>query len=203
MRTNQTLHEKSGTDFNPKSATVAFASFAIICMAVLFALTVSGVVEIEGLLSMEQPLKQLWLIGIATVALLLFGCLLTQVTPAHMIDETNKGYQDLSVGTLVLFLLAASLFEELLFRGILQNLLLVYSGNEGIAVAISTLLFLSIHVQYFKKPLMLLNITLPSVAFGWLYALTHNLMVPISVHFFMNLGMTLMFKYNLVQLKLK
>ncbi|WP_349294150.1 CPBP family intramembrane glutamic endopeptidase [Lysinibacillus sp. Bpr_S20] len=69
------------------------------------------------------------------------------------------------------------------------------------AIIITTLLFLGMHTQYFKKPIMLINITIPSVIFGWIYFDTNNILVPFLVHFLMNIGMTLLFKYNLISVK--
>lgn len=63
------------------------------------------------------------------------------------------------------------------------------------------MLFVGMHVQYYSKPLMLLNITIPSLVFGWIYVQTHNLLVPILVHFLMNLGITLLFKYKVIQMR--
>nr|WP_233191062.1 CPBP family glutamic-type intramembrane protease [Sporosarcina sp. P20a] len=45
---------------------------------------------------------------------------------------------------------------------------------------------------------MLLNICIPSLVFGWLYFKTNNILVPVFVHFIMNTGMTILFKYKLL-----
>ncbi|MGE7997460.1 CPBP family glutamic-type intramembrane protease [Lysinibacillus sp. NPDC093190] len=42
-----------------------------------------------------------------------------------------------------------------MFRGIIQNLLLVFLEHQWTAIIITTLLFLGMHTQYFKKPIML------------------------------------------------
>jgi uncharacterized protein len=94
-----------------------------------------------------------------------------------------------------------ALFEELLFRGIIQNLLFIFIENQWIANITTTLLFLGFHTQYFKKPIMLLNITVPSLTFGWIYFESNNISVPFVVHLLMNFGMTLLFKYNLIRVK--
>ncbi|MEQ6353290.1 CPBP family glutamic-type intramembrane protease [Lysinibacillus sp. M3] len=48
---------------------------------------------------------------------------------------------------------------------------------------------------------MLINIAIPSLIFGWIYFETNNILAPFLVHFLMNLGMTLLFKYNLIHMK--
>jgi len=124
--------------------------------------------------------------------LLAFGILLTVVTPSRLIDETNKTYRNFSLPMTATFMFAGALFEELLFRAIIQNMLLVLTGSALIAILITAALFAAIHVQNFKKPLMLLNITVPELVFGWSHAATANLLVPLAVHFLVNPGMTLL-----------
>ncbi|WP_369823873.1 type II CAAX prenyl endopeptidase Rce1 family protein [Sporosarcina sp. P34] len=43
--------------------------------------------------------------------------------------------------------------------------------------------------------------SIPSVVFGSIYFKTNNLLVPIFVHFIMNIGMTFLFKYKLIRFK--
>ncbi|WP_339218404.1 CPBP family intramembrane glutamic endopeptidase [Paenibacillus sp. FSL H8-0332] len=141
------------------------------------------------------------LISAAVIFALVIYDVLTLLTPASYIDETNKSYQNYSLAAIVCFTLAGALFEELLFRGIIQNVLNLYLPQPWLAIGITTVLFVGMHVQYYSKPLMLLNITIPSLVFGWIYVQTHNLLVPILVHFLMNLGITLLFKYKVIQMR--
>jgi len=82
----------------------------------------------------------------------------------------------------------AALFEEMYFRGIIQNSLLLFLNEQWIAIIITTLLLLGMHTQYFKKPIMLINIFVTSLIFGWIYFETNNILAPFLVHFLMNLG---------------
>ncbi|MEK5031611.1 CPBP family intramembrane glutamic endopeptidase [Paenibacillus sp. FSL R7-0302] len=188
-------------EFNPKDAVLVFYAFALISAAVIFALVIYRVLTLQDLLSFEHPLKMVLYVVFPTISLLLFGVILTLLTPASYIDETNKSYQNYSLAAIVSFTLAGALFEELLFRGIIQNVLNLYLSQPWLAIGITTVLFAGMHVQYYSKPLMLLNITIPSLVFGWVYVQTHNLLVPILVHFFMNLGITLLFKYKIIQMR--
>ncbi|MNB88662.1 CAAX amino terminal protease self- immunity [compost metagenome] len=184
-----------------KEATLVFSSFSFICAAVLFALTVYDVITLQDLLSFAGPSTIVWGTITSSLGLLLFGIILTLITPAKNIDDTNKSYQNHTLPVILAFMLAGALFEELLFRGIVQNLLFVYTGNQWAAIIITALLFVGIHVQYYKKPLMLINIAVPGLVFGWVYAQTGNLLVPFVAHFVMNAGITLLFKYNVIRLK--
>ncbi|MEK3878354.1 CPBP family intramembrane glutamic endopeptidase [Paenibacillus sp. FSL M7-0420] len=188
-------------EFNPKDAVLVFFAFALISAAVIFALVIYRVLTLQDLLSFEHPLKMVLYVVFPTISLLLFGIILTLLTPASYIDETNKSYQNYSLAAIVSFTLAGALFEELLFRGIIQNVLNLYLPQPWLAIGITTVLFVGMHVQYYTKPLMLLNITIPSLVFGWVYVQTDNLLVPILVHFFMNLGITLLFKYKVIQMR--
>ncbi|WP_338539750.1 CPBP family intramembrane glutamic endopeptidase [Paenibacillus tundrae] len=141
------------------------------------------------------------IIVFSTIGLLLFGVILSLYIPAKYIDDTNKSYPDSSIPTLLLFMFVGALFEEMLFRGIVQNVLYLFIESNWIAILTTTLLFIGFHIQYFKKPIMLINITIPSLVFGWIYTETNNLAVPVLVHFLMNVGITLLFKYNIIRLE--
>ncbi|MGE7689959.1 CPBP family intramembrane glutamic endopeptidase [Lysinibacillus sp. NPDC097214] len=193
--------KKTKKDFSSKDAVFVFSSFTFICVAVIFALIVYDVFTIHKFLSFDQPFRIVLSIVLSSFGLLLFGVILTMYIPSNYMDETNKSYQNYSLLAISSFMFIAALFEELLFRGIIQNLLLVFIEHKWAAIIITTLLFLGFHIQYFKKPIMLLNIAIPSLIFGWIYFETNNIIVPFLAHFLMNLGMTLLFKYNLISLK--
>ncbi|CCF17058.1 CAAX amino terminal protease family protein [Brevibacillus laterosporus GI-9] len=193
--------KKTKKDFNPKDAVFVFSSFTFICVAIIFILIVYDVLTIHNFLSFEKPIRMIMHICSASFALLLFGVILTLYIPSKYIDDTNKSYQNYSLLPIFVFMLLGALFEELLFRGIIQNLLFIFIENQWIGIIATTLFFLGFHTQYFKKPIMLINISIPSFTFGWLYFETNNILVPFVVHFLMNLGITLLFKYNLIRVK--
>ncbi|MCU5556695.1 CPBP family intramembrane metalloprotease [Bacillus cereus] len=188
-------------DFSPKDAALVFSSFIFVCVAVVFALIVYDVFTIQNLLSFDKPLAMTISVVTASIGLLLFGVILTLYIPSKYIDDTNKGYQNYSLLGIFAFMFTGALFEEILFRGIIQNLIYIFIENQWIAIITTTLLFIGIHIQYFKKPIMLINIIVPSLTFGWIYFETNNIIVPFLVHFLMNLGITLLFKYNLISIK--
>ena len=188
-------------DFNPKDAILVFTSFTFICAAIIFAFLVYDVLTIQDFLSFDEPVKMVTNIIISLIGLLLFGVILTIGIPSKYIDDTNKSFQNMSLSTIFVFLFIGALFEELFFRGIIQNSIYIFTGNRWIAIITATLLFVAFHVRYFKKPIMLINITVPGLVFGWIYFETNNLLVPFLVHFLMNLGITLLLKYNIIRLK--
>ena len=188
-------------DFSLKDAVFVFSSFTFVCVAVVFALIVYDVLTIQKFLSFDKPLAMAIYVVAASIGLLLFGVFLTLCIPSKYIDDTNKEYQNYSLLVIISLMFLGALFEELLFRGIIQNLIYVFIENHWIAIIITTLLFIGIHIQYFKKPIMLINIIVPSLTLGWIYFETNNIFVPFIVHFLMNFGITLLFKYNLISVK--
>jgi uncharacterized protein len=72
----------------------------------------------------------------------------------------------------------AGIGEELIFRGILQNLFLKKFNNHHTAIWLSAAIFSAIHFQFFGfLPRMLLG-----AMFGYLYVWTGNLWLPIIAH---------------------
>lgn len=84
----------------------------------------------------------------------------------------------------------AGISEELLFRGVLQNITLRAFGNPHIAIWFAAFVFSFIHFQFYGFfPRMLLG-----ALFGYLYYWTKNIWVPIFAHF-VNNGFTLLMAY--------
>ena len=91
---------------------------------------------------------------------------------------------------LVVVALIPALGEELLFRGLLQNLLRRISANPHLAIWVSAALFSAIHLQFYGFfPRMLLG-----ALFGYLYHWSGKLSYAILGHFFHN-GLALVFAY--------
>jgi len=197
---NQSQTKNTKKDFKTKDAIIVFTSFALVCAAIIIVLIVYDVFTIQKFLSFNDPTIMLIGVAAASSGLIVFGIILTVFIPSIYIDDTNKSYQNDSLLGIVVFMFLAALFEELLFRGIIQNVLFVFIEQQWTAIIIATLLFLAFHTQYFKKPVMLLNISVPSLVFGWIYVETSNILAPFFVHFTMNVVMTLLFKYKLLSI---
>ncbi|MED4284975.1 CPBP family intramembrane metalloprotease [Priestia megaterium] len=198
---NQAQTKNSEKDFKTKDAIIVFTSFALVCAAIIIVLMAYDVFTTHNFLSFKDPVVILIEVAAASSGVILFGIILTVFIPSTYIDDTNKSYQNNSLLSIVVFMFLAALFEELLFRGIIQNVLSVFIEQQWTAIIITTLLFLGFHTQYFKKPVMLLNISVPSLVFGWIYVETSNILAPFFVHFVMNIVMTLLFKYKLLSIK--
>lgn len=80
--------------------------------------------------------------------------------------------------------------EELLFRGLLQNLFLKIGKNPHVAIWIAAFLFGALHFQFYGiVPRVLLG-----ALFGYLYLWSGNLLIPMFAHFINN-GLSLLFLY--------
>ena len=91
---------------------------------------------------------------------------------------------------MVVVAVLAGISEELLFRGVLQNITLRASGNPHVAIWFAAFVFSFIHFQFYGfVPRMLLG-----ALFGYLYYWTKNIWIPIFAHF-VNNGFTLLMAY--------
>ncbi|MCS6969207.1 MAG: CPBP family intramembrane glutamic endopeptidase [Cytophagales bacterium] len=83
--------------------------------------------------------------------------------------------------------------EEWLFRGFLQQRLAQLTGNQHVAIWIAAILFSAFHLQFYGfVPRAILG-----VVFGYLFALSGNLAVPMLAHFFNNAyTVSLMYAYK-------
>lgn len=93
--------------------------------------------------------------------------------------------QKFSLWELALIFAMSSVSEELLFRGVLQNLL---------GFRIATLLFVVIHVRYLKRALLLLVTFILACVLGGVYLQSGSLWVVILCHFLLNMGVITMLK---------
>ncbi|MBC7922901.1 MAG: CPBP family intramembrane metalloprotease [Ferruginibacter sp.] len=95
----------------------------------------------------------------------------------------------LLIGLLVIAVIPA-VGEELVFRGLLQKKLQAVVRNPHVAIWTTAILFSAIHTQFYGfLPRMLLG-----ALFGYLYAWSGNLWLPIAAHFTNNaLGVLLAF----------
>jgi uncharacterized protein len=101
----------------------------------------------------------------------------------RLAELTKAFLADTSVGGLVLNLfviaLMAAISEELLFRGVIQEVFVRATKNVHAAVWITAILFSVIHLQFFGFfPRMMLGALL-----GYLFVWSRSLWVPILAHF--------------------
>ncbi len=102
---------------------------------------------------------------------------------------TFQGPGQLAVAVLVIAVIPA-IGEEVLFRGVLQRILVRGTGNVYVGIWLTAIVFSAIHVQFYGfVPRVLLG-----AIFGYLYVWSGNLWVPIWAHFINN-GFTVLMVY--------
>jgi uncharacterized protein len=95
---------------------------------------------------------------------------------------------ELGVGIVVIGIIPA-IGEELLFRGLIQNLCYKLTSHTHLAVGISAFVFSAIHFQFYGfLPRFLLG-----ALFGYIYCWTKDLLFPMVAHFFNNTCVLIMF----------
>lgn len=107
----------------------------------------------------------------------------------YLTDFENVG--EFLMGILVIGVLAG-IGEEVLFRGVLQPKLQLFTGNAHIAIWLSAFIFSAIHFQFYGFfPRMMLG-----AVFGYLYLYSGSLVYPILGHILNNTFTVLMVYLN-------
>ena len=110
-----------------------------------------------------------------------------KVLTEYLTEFESTGYFILAIFVIAVI---PAIGEELLFRGLLQNILKRIFKNYHVAIWIAAFLFSAIHFQFYGFiPRILLG-----ALFGYLYVWTGNLLIPIVAHF-LNNGISLFALY--------
>ena len=117
-----------------------------------------------------------------------------QLTEAFL-AMNNMG--DLLINLFLIALIPA-IGEDLLFRGVLQQLFTKWTGKIHLAIFISAFLFSAIHMQFFGfLPRFVLGLVL-----GYMFYWSKNLWLPILAHFTNN-ALAIIFTYQFVADKIQ
>jgi uncharacterized protein len=161
----------------------------------------------------EVELPVFFLVALLVIIFMGFDALIIEWNQGVVFPESLKGIEkwmkesEESAGELTKFLtdfktpsqlivamvvvaVLAGISEELIFRGVLQNITLRAFGNPHVAIWFAAFTFSFIHLQFYGFfPRMLLG-----ALFGYLYYWTKNIWVPMFAHF-VNNGFTLLMAY--------
>ncbi|OHD12878.1 MAG: hypothetical protein A2Y34_13115 [Spirochaetes bacterium GWC1_27_15] len=86
--------------------------------------------------------------------------------------------------------------EEFLFRGLIQKNLSKKYGNTK-AIIITSIMFALFHLN----PTVILSIFLLSLMLGYVYSKTNKIIYPIILHFFNNIIVVIIIRYNTFEIK--
>lgn len=121
-----------------------------------------------------------------------FKVLEDQYTEQVKVISSIKGFPDY-IASIVLMAMLPALFEEMLFRGGVQNLMFRQTKNLWVTVIITSIIFSAIHMSFYGfLPRMMLGIVL-----GLLYQWTGSLWLAVLGHFLNNaIGVTQIYWYQ-------
>jgi membrane protease YdiL (CAAX protease family) len=98
-----------------------------------------------------------------------------------LVIANMKTVQDYLISLVVIALLPA-LFEEMLFRGSLQPIMISLTKNAFIGILITSIFFSAIHMSYYGfLPRLALGLMI-----GYVYYFSKNLWLPVATHFLYN-----------------
>lgn len=143
--------------------------------------------EFTGLLMSEISGYDVILLFPALAISLAILMAFTKLVPMkYMYDENVRILTDsFSLRFLALYFVPNAFYEELIFRGALQPV---------IGLLPAAILFTVVHVSYWKRPVMMLEVLLQALVLGVLYEVTGSLWITTAVHMAYNTIETWMIK---------
>lgn len=112
------------------------------------------------------------------------------VFPKEYYDDggvNERIFTNRSIPQILFLTLLIAVSEELLFRGVIQTVF---------GFVFASIVFSLMHVRYLLKPLLMILLVFISLTIGYLYEVTSNLLVTITLHFTVDflLGMIIYLK---------
>jgi membrane protease YdiL (CAAX protease family) len=143
---------------------------------------INFLVEINSHLKLPEALANIesWMVDKENIA--------EKLTKEFLTTTNLKGF---FINLFIIAILPA-IGEELLFRGVLQRLLIDFFRSKHIGVIIGAIIFSAFHLQFFGfLPRMILGLYL-----GYILLWSKNLWVPIIVHFTNNASAVIYYYYK-------
>lgn len=139
-------------------------------------------------LFMWNDLRILTIGGGAGIGVVLLDFILMKWLPRHFYDDgglNERLFQNKSVMQVFVIAAMVAISEEILFRGVIQT---------HFGLVFTSILFALIHYRYLFNPFLFLNITLLSFLICYIYDVTGNLLVTITMHFLIDFILGLIIK---------
>ena len=153
-------------------------------------------ISLQTIFTLNLSLPNFIVLGLGSSALLLLQLLFHKYLPQEkLFDEINSILlEKFPLPVLALIFFGSAIVEELLFRGIVQNILGIW---------LASLLFSLIHVRYLKKIYILIEVYLMGLILGFSYHLTLSLWIPILSHFTINFVTAFLIKKGYIKMENK
>ncbi|WP_188206041.1 CPBP family intramembrane glutamic endopeptidase [Alkalibacillus aidingensis] len=132
----------------------------------------------DFLILWQFDFAQIWYYGVVPgIIIVVIDIILIQFLPKQYYDDggiNERLFKSISIPHIFIIALVIAISEEVLFRGVIHT----FAG-----LIIASLIFALIHFRYLNKMVLLVSVLLLSFVIGYMYELTHNLLVPITAHF--------------------
>ena len=145
-----------------------------------------------GLLTSEiNPADFLWC-ALAIACSLVLVLLFMKVVPREMVVDENvrELARTYSVKFMFFYFIPNAFYEELIFRGALQPV---------IGLIPAALLFTAVHVSYYKKPALLIDVFIQGILLGLLFHLTGSVWITTIAHTIVNTMQMWMIKKGIIK----
>ena len=137
-----------------------------------------------------QPIQILYYGVIPGLIIVMVDIFLIEIFPKRYLDDggiNKKIFKNRSISDIFILTVVIAICEEALFRGVIQT---------TIGFIPASILFAFVHIRYLKKPVLFISILLMSFYIGYLFEITGNLYVTMTVHFIVNFLLGLMIRYG-------
>lgn len=136
-------------------------------------------------------LKEITYYGIIPgLIIVIIDVILMKKLPKRYLDDggiNERVFQNRSIADIFFLALIIAISEELLFRGVIQT---------TFGYFIASIIFALVHFRYLKKPVLFISVFLLSFYIGFLFEITGNLLVTITMHFTIDFLLGLMIKFQ-------
>src|SRR5690625_12681 len=137
-----------------------------------------------------EPIQILYYGVIPGLIIVMVDILLMEVFPKRYLDDGGMNeivFKNRTIADIFVLTLVIAISEEALFRGVIQT---------TIGFIPASILFALVHIRYLKKPVLFISVLLMSFYIGYLFEITGNLYVTMTVHFIVNFLLGLMIRYG-------
>src|SRR5690625_3686701 len=122
--------------------------------------------------------------------IVIIDLVLMKILPKRYLDDggiNERVFQNRSVPDIFLLALTIAIAEELLFRGVIQTTFGYFTAS---------IIFALVHFRYLKKPVLFISVLLLSFYIGFLFKITGNLLVTITMHFIIDFLLGLVIRFQ-------
>lgn len=124
------------------------------------------------------------------IIIVVIDMILIRFLPYKYLDDdgiNRRIFSDISIPYIICLTLLIAVSEEVLFRGVIQT-------TFGFLVA--SLFFTVVHIRYLRKPVLLISTLFISFSIGYIFEITGNLLVTVTIHFLVDFLLGLLIRYN-------